>query len=99
MQIANKQCGGVLKKQNVDSQECKQIENYPIENKKITRKDYRKCSNKRPGRLFKILTFRVGAYSRGAVNREGRLLKNLKFEQGKRIFFRNCNDHKIHAFL
>ena len=36
-------------------------------------KKYRKCSIKRPGRLFEILTFRVGAYSRGAVNREGRL--------------------------
>ena len=56
---------------------------------------YRKCSIKCPGRLFKILTFRVGAYLRGALNREGRLLKNVKFVQGKRIFFRNCNDHEM----
>ena len=41
--------------------------------------NYRNASNKCPGRLSNFLIFRVGAYSRGALKREKRLLNFYSF--------------------
>lgn len=69
----------------------------PLHKSKTTSvKLYPKCSINHPGRLCEILTFRMGAYSREAANREGRLLNKILFLCDVRAFFiGNYNDSKV----